>query len=272
MQPLPGVRAAPSQASVHIWSRGLLSGSQDSCARGVVPVSWRPFNASHQHVIQPATRLLFGAVCVLPGRPCSPVCSPAAAHPRACMPRPCQCCAAALAEPAAGIEESHPLLLRLSRRLVERYLMAPAIGQRLREASRAWVACPACTLGRCGPAEHLCWLCRPLGCSSCHEQQSALACLAGAACLAVRCAALPPALPLQQSRWLRRGGLRAWSQWSCALADPPSAAPQVFYKFLGSFCQICQCLASGAPSACRRPPLAPLPCRGCPFPPLLQTR
>ncbi|KAL4419348.1 hypothetical protein ABPG77_001575 [Micractinium sp. CCAP 211/92] len=71
------IDSAPSQANVHIWSRGLLS--------------------------------------------------------------------AALAEPAAGIEEAHPLLLRLSRRLAERYLMIPAVAQRLREVRHAWqYAVPPC--------------------------------------------------------------------------------------------------------------------------------
>lgn len=91
----------------------MLMPAQNCPASRRAPSPWPPYRRPHNILCSRSCCLTRSSVAAL-----------------ACLHR-----AAALAEPAAGIEEAHPLLLRLSRRLAERYLMIPAVAQRLREAS-----------------------------------------------------------------------------------------------------------------------------------------
>jgi hypothetical protein len=98
--------AAPSLATAHIWSRGMLSGG------------WRCPWALIVHACQCGSS---------EDTPC-PEDLPAAPPTRALA-----ACAALFAQPTHAVEEGHPALLGITQRLAEQYLLVPEVQRRMRQ-------------------------------------------------------------------------------------------------------------------------------------------
>ena len=140
--------AAPSQVTPSIWSKGLLSGVAP-CRRATpchaVPCHAMPpsAHALPRHAMQVAAN----TVARIPSEPLSSTLInmvPLTASWAAAA----SVLAAVFSEGAHDVEENHPLLLRASHNLAERYLALPHVVQRIREASRAAANGPSsCCLG-----------------------------------------------------------------------------------------------------------------------------